>query len=427
MSILAASLFVTLSAPQVKPSFDDLSYRAFTYFVEASHPRTGFTKDRSRNFEPDVPTNRVASIAAMGFTLSAYAIGEHRGWMPRSEAVGRARHLVRNLMAKAPRDHGWFYHFFDWETGKREWNCEVSTIDTSIFLAGLLMSEMAFQDAEFTALSQQIQKEIDWKWAITRDGARPNSPFVCMGFRPEQGFLDHDWASYNELPMLYVQAYGLYPQMPKEGWDKIERPQFHYKGYDFLAGGPLFMHQMSHVFVDFKGVRDPLGFDYWVNSRNAILANRQYCIDNPKGFKGYEPDVWGLSASDSPKGYEAQGAPGNIYDNGTITPSSAIAAAMFDRKTAEEVTKGTYQKHPGTYGKYGFTIAFNPTESWMSPDVIGIDLGQLLLSLENARDGFPNRMSMKHPVISKGMKLMGFKATSEGPITSRKLRIQPKK
>lgn len=422
-ALLASSIFLLQTAAAKPMTLDELSYRAFKYFVEQSHPVTGFTKDRARNWGSDERENKVASIAAMGFTLPAYAIGVHRGWMKRPVALAKSRNMLRQLLRIGPREHGWFYHFFEWNTGKRVWNCEVSSIDTGIFVQGMLLAERAFNDKDFTALSNRILKDVDWKWMVTRDGKRPESPFVCHGWKPETGFLDSDWGSYCELHLLYVQAHGMYPQMPKAAWEKIRRPEYEYNGIKFLAGGPLFMHQMSHVFIDFKSKRDTLGYDYWVASRNAMHANRAYCIDNPKGFKGYSEEIWGLSASDSPKGYEAHGAPGDTYDNGTLAPSSAVAAAMFDRKLAENAARDFSTVHPETVGQYGFTISFNPTEKWMSPHVIGIDLGQMLLSIENSRDGFPNKMSMRHPINQIGLKKMGFVTTKEGPVEKRALRI----
>jgi hypothetical protein len=424
-ALLACAMLCPSSGPEFDPLLEDLSRRAVQFFVEQSHPATGFTKDRARNFGQDVATNRIASIAAMGFTLPAYAIGANRGWLGRDEAVSRGRLMLKSVLEKAPRHRGWFYHWFDWGTGERVWNCEVSTIDTGIFISGLLLAERAFGDREFSQLTNKIVGGIDWQWAITRDGSKPDSKFVSHGWRPETGFIESDWKSYCELPLLYVLAYGLNPTMPAESWDLIERPEFTYKGVEFIAGGPLFMHQMAHVFFDFKNKRDNLGYDYWVNSRNAMIANRQYCIDNPKGFKGYSAAVWGLSASDGPNGYEAYGAPGNIYDNGTMAPSSAVAAAMFDLKMARNVAKATKAQFPKTMGQYGFTIAFNPTKEWMSPDVIAIDLGQMLLSIENARDGFPNRMAMKHPAVRLGLKRMGFKDDKVGPLEKRPLRKKP--
>ncbi|MCW5935978.1 MAG: hypothetical protein KIT11_01560 [Fimbriimonadaceae bacterium] len=393
----------------------DLSQRAFDFFWERSHPKTGFTLDRARNWGPTPDKNRVASIATTGFALAAYAIGAERGWIEKEEAVERTTKTLQSLIAHENlRVHGWFYHWFDWETGERAWNSEISTIDTGIFLSGMILNRQGLRDEGVNKLADKILSEVDWHWALTDDGAKPKELFISHGWRPEEGFLQWRWAGYCELLLLYVLAYGSYPDMPAASWSSIEKPLVKYKNYEFYAGGPLFLHQMSHVFFDFRDRRDPKGIDYWVASRNAILANRQYCIDNPKAFDGYGPKVWGLSAADYRDGYVAFGAPGWTEDNGTIAPSSAVAAAMFAPAEAVEAAETIAKRYPWTLGRYGFTISFNPTETWKSPDVIGIDLGQMLLSIENLRDGLPNRLVMSHPVSTLGYERIGLKITEEG-------------
>ena len=195
---------------------------------------------------------------------------------------------------------------------------------------------------------------------------------------------------------------------------------------DGYLGGPLFLHQMSHVFVDFKNKRDPAGYDYWVASRNAVLANRDYCIDNPKGFEGYSKDIWGLSASDGPNGYSAHGAPGWIEDDGTLAPSSAVACAMFTPVESRQAAEAFKKRYPKSFGTYGYTISLNPTRNWQSPDVIGIDLGQMMLSIENAKDGLVHKWFMSHPLVKKGMAKIGFRTTKEGDATKRPLRVEPR-
>ncbi|MBS1724797.1 MAG: hypothetical protein JSS66_17785 [Armatimonadetes bacterium] len=405
---------------------DDLSRRAFRFFVEQSDSKTGFTLDRARNQGPNAPEYVVASIATTGFALSAYAVGAQRGWIPKEKAVDLALNTLRHVRSQAPSEHGWYYHWLHWKTGERQWNSEVSTIDTGIFLCGLIVAEQGLKDKRVTKEAEEILKAVDWKWALTNGGAKPDERFISHGWRPEEGFIQWRWADYCELLLLYVLAYGSYPDMPADSWSKIGKHETSYKGLDFFAGGPLFFHQMSHVFVDFKGKRDPDGFDFWVAGRNAVLANKQYCVDNPNRFKGYTKTTWGLSASDGPDGYRAYGAPGYIDDDGTMAPSSAVGCAMYDKGIAIDAAEGFRAAYPWSLGKYGFVISLNPTKDWHSPDVIGIDLGQMMLSVENSKDNLVHKLFMSHPIAKRGMKRIGFRATKEGDATKRPLRLLPR-
>lgn len=424
MPLTALACGLALAAgPQRYDILDDLSQRASRYFVEHSWKDTGFTLDRARNAGFAPSEFNVASIASTGFALSSYAVDQARGRMSRSEAVKRVRFTLKNVEETAPKEHGWYYHWLDHKSGERQWQSEVSTIDTAIFLCGMIVAEQALRDQEISERSERILKAVDWKWALTDGGAKPDEWSIGHGWKPETGFLESRWASWCELPLLYVLAYGLYDDMPKESWSKIERPPVTYKGLDFFVGGPLFLHQMSQVFVDFKNKRDPLGYDYWVMSRNAVLANRQYCIDNPKNMVGYSATIWGLSASDGPEGYTAHGAPGWIEDDGTLAPSSAVACAMFIPREARQAAESFRRVYPESFDVYGYTIALNPTKKWQSPDVIGIDLGQMQLSIENAKDNLVHKWFMSHPAIRRGMDRIGFRTTKEGDATKRPLRL----
>ena len=428
MGLLVAICGLAVQHGQSAPvaPIHDLSRRAFQYFLDHSDPHTGFTLDRAGNFGQEPKDNKVASIASTGFALSAYAVGAKRGWISRTEAVRRTLVTLKAVESKAPKEHGWFYHWLHWQTGDRQWQSEVSTIDTAIFLCGMIVAERGLRDKEVTERAESILKNVDWNWALTDGGQRPDEWSIGHGWKPEDGFLQSRWASYSELPMLYVLAYGFYEDMPRDSWAKIERPLVTYAQKDFFVGGPLFLHQMSQVYVDFKNKRDPAGYDYWVASRNAVLANRDYCIANPKGFVGYSTKIWGLSACDGPDGYRAYGAPGWIDDDGTMAPSSAVACVMYAEKLATDAAKDFRLTYPESFGKYGYTIGFNPTRKWKSPDVIGIDLGQLMLSIENSRDGLVHKLFMSHPRIKAGMDKIGFRTTKEGDATKRPLRVEPR-
>lgn len=407
---------------------DDNSYRAFRYFVERSDPVTGYTKDRSRNFqEKDVDDHYVASIAAMGFALSAYALGDHRGWIPRAEALKRTKNTVRHILNDAPKSHGWYYHWLNWKTGKIEWNSEVSTIDSAIMFCGMILAERAFKDPELTQMTNQVLQKIDWNYMLNNDGQKPGKKTFTMGYR-EGKFLDAEWSEYSENAMIYLLALGLDPSLPDSLWESFERKKHQAYGQTVLSGGPLFMHQMSQIFFDFKGKRDRLGIDYWANSRVMTLLQQKYAAENPKKFVGYSKDIWGFSACDIPDGYGAQGFPGGYlgdnFDNGTLAAPAALASMMFTPNESMASANAFYKQYREAYGRYGFSSGINPSKKWHSPDMIGIDQGQMMLGIENARDGWPNRVFMSSPIVLLGMKRAGFRETKEGPIEKRPI-IKP--
>lgn len=399
---------------------NDLQKRAVAYFWEQSEPTTGFTKDRAANDAAKPPPNAIASCASVGFALVAYPIGVERGWIKRDDALARTKTTLRNLIEKWPQERGWLYHFVDWKTGARQWNCEASTIDTSICLAGVLAAERYWKDGDVTRDAQTFAKRIDWNWALTDGGTKGDAVHFTMGWKPEEGFLKARWENFDECKMLYVQAYGL-SDVRTDGWDLIRREPVRYANLDMIRGGPLFMHQMSESFYDFRGLRDRGGYSYSVESRNAALGNRAYCIANPKGFKAYGKDFWGLSACDFKGGYNAFGAPGWIEDNGTITPTSAVASVQFLPEEALAFAEAMRRDHPQAWGRYGFPNGYSPQDDWIGPDVIGIDLGMMLLAIENHRTGLPMKLSASHPAVRRGFQRAGLRKAADadrGPLKS---------
>jgi len=405
-------LFVTLSSalhfPQDLSRLDDLEHRAVNFFWEQSNPETGFSKDRATNADRQ-ETHDVASCASVGFALVAYAIGAERKWIPRKDALERTKVTLDGLINKWPQEHGWLYHFIDYEKGTRIWECEASSIDTSICLAGVLAAQEYWSDRKVDQDSKSFLDRIDWKWMLAGGDLKSNQQHLSMGWHPGGGFIDARWNDYNESKMLYIQAYGS-SDIPTGGWDAIRRPELNFHGIDLIQGGPLFMHEMSESFYPFKGLRDRLGFDYSVAERNAALANRAYCMENPKKMAAYGPDFWGLSACDAPDGYSAFGAPGNINDDGTITPTSPIAAVAVTPNESLAFFDAMRKNHPEAWGKYGFPNGYCPQRKWTGPDVIGIDLGMMMCGVENARTGFVWRLSMKNPIVRKGYDRAGMKA-----------------
>lgn len=435
-ALIAASAF---AAPNLHgwALMDDASKRAFRFFIERSNPKTGFTKDRSQNFTPeDNPQHTVASIAAVGYALAAYGIGERRGWITRKEALERTERTIHSMLTLAPKHEGWYYHWLDWRTGTRQWNSEVSTIDSAIFFSGLIIDAQALEDPHVTAEAGEILKAVNWRYMLTDGGALPSSLTIVMGWHPEDGFIKARWSGYFEHMMLLVMALGASSEVPTGVWSAVDRPVMHSYGYPFFGGGPLFIHQMSHVLIDFKGKRDRLGNDYWVSSRNITLMQRAYCQANPKHFEGYDVDTWGLSACDTPPtaeqarrdgpdahDYGAQGVP-NGDDNGTLAPPSALASVIFTRKESIQAAESFLRKYPQAYGRYGFSSGINPSKGWIGPDVIGIDQGQMMLAIEDARDGLPQKLFMSYPIIRRGLERIGLHRTDEGPVDTRPLQLK---
>ena len=270
-------------------------------------------------------------------------------------------------------------------------------------------------------MTNKIMGDIDWKYFLTNDGRKPEKRIFSMGYR--DGFLDSDWGEYSENAMIYLLALGSDKKLPEKIWTSFERKKVTEYGKTGLSGGPLFMHQMSQIFFDFKGKRDGLGIDYWANSRLITLLQQEYCTKNPKGFKGYSKNIWGLSACDVPDGYGAQGFPpgylGQENDNGTLAPPCALASMMFTPIESMAAAEAFYNQYRSSYGRFGFSSGINPTKDWHSKDMIGIDQGQMMLGIENARDGWPNKTFMSHPIAELGMIRAGFRKTNEGPVETR--------
>ncbi len=413
-AILGLSL--QLSAAQL---IDDVQHRAVSFFWNESYAANGFTKDRASNSEgPD--THDVATCAGVGYALIAYTIGVEHKWLGRKEALERSRTTMSHLLTDWQQSHGWLYHFANWKTGERVWKSEASSIDTSLCLAGIIAAERYWKDPQFTRDAERFEKRIDWNWMLTSGGEDPNAYHFSMGWHPESGFIKNRWSDYNEAKFLYVQAYGL-SDVTNVGWDKIVRPPVSYKGFDLITGGPIFMHEMSEGFYDFRGYRDRLGYDYSIEERNDALANRAYCIDNPKKFKGYGPDFWGLNASDGPDGYNAYGAPSWINDDGTVCPTGPLAAMPAIPEEASAFVVALHRDYPKAWGKYGFPDSLNPTRDWIDGDVLAIDLGMMLCATENHRNSFVWKLTKSSPIAKRGFERAGLK---KAPISAA-LRVPP--
>jgi len=424
-------------SPDTAAFLDTLQHRTFSFFWDLTPPSNGLTPDRW-------PTPSFSSIAAVGFALTAYPIGVEHGWITRAQAADRTLTTLRFFWT-APQDsatsnvtgyHGFFYHFLDMTTGYRYQQVELSTIDTSLLLAGILFAQSYFDRSDTTeqqirALADSIYFRVDWKWA----SARP--PVVSMGWHPESGFINADWIGYNEGMILNILALGS-PTHPVDStaWTSwTSGYQFAtYYAQSFVQFAPLFGHEYSHVWIDFRNIQDAYmrgrGIDYFENSRRAALAQRAYATANPGGWRGYSQDVWGLTACDGPANttltiagrsrqfhtYWARGsALGDERDDGTICPTAVGGAVPFAPEyTIPALLAMRRIYRTKLFTTYGFLDAFNPTFTpagplgWFDVDYLGIDQGPILAMVENYRTGLVWRAMRGNPHIIQGLKRAGF-------------------
>ena len=389
---------------------NDLEYSDFLFFWEQSNPVTGLVKDRTSVRTQD--RGILASIAATGFGLTAWCIGQKRGFIPYEKARDRALATMHALWHWAPNHRGFFFHWVNVETGERVLNSEVSSVDTAILLCGVLMCRAHFNDPEITKYATQIFDRVEWNW-LSED-----TPLLPHGWTPEGGFLPYRWDYYSELMMMYLLGMGSssYP-LPANTWDVWKRTIFEYHGLRYIGSfAPLFIHQYSQAWFDFRGKRDHYG-NYFDNSAIATDVHRRFCLDLAKQFPDYSDDLWGITASDSATGYQVWGGPPAMGPiNGTVAPSAAGGSLPFQPKAAMRVLR-TIKDRYGTnaWSRYGFVNAFNPLKNWYDRDVVGIDTGITMLMAENVRTGFVWETFMKNPEAQRGMEKAGFKLGQAEP------------
>lgn len=437
-------------APDARPTgdevvLDDLEHRTFDFFWRTADPATGLVPDR-------YPTPSFSSIAAVGFGLTAYPIGVERGYVTRAEARDRVLTTLR-FFHDAPQGDaahgmtgykGFYYHFLDMKTGQRYQDVELSSVDTALLLAGVLFCREYFAGAnaaetELRQIGDALLARVDWSWM------QPRGPGVAMGWRPEQGFLANDWIGYNEAMIVILLALGSPSSaVAPAAWEHWSSNYDHTFGTAYgqqhLGFPPLFGHQYSQLWVDFRGIRDPYmrahDLDYFENSRRATLAQQAYAVANPDGWTGYSAKVWGLTASDGPgdmtltiggqprqiRGYAARGMAS--YDDGTLAPTAMISSLPF---APEIVLPGIreLQRRYGAqiYRQYGFVDAFNPSfpataqaatgtvvpgVGWVDVDYLGIDQGPIVGMIENHRSALIWKTMRKSGYLRRGLARAGF-------------------
>jgi hypothetical protein len=425
---------------------DDVQVRTFRFFWETTNPSNGLVPDRW-------PTPSFSSVAAVGFGLTSYLVGVERGWTTRAEARDRVLTTLR-FFWKAPHSdsssqvtghRGFFYHFLDMQTGFRFQQVELSTIDTGLLLMGVLAVQQYFggsdsAETEIRALADSLYWRVEWDWASVRP------PAISMGWSPEAGFITHDYDGYNEAMFLYVLALGspTHPVAP-QAWTEFTSTYrwTEFYGQQHVNFGPLFGHQYSHVWIDFRGIQDAYmrarGIDYFENSRRATLAQRAYAVHNPNDWEGYGGQIWGLTASDGPgdfratidgrerefHGYWARGAAGNeIRDDGTIAPTAVGGSVPFAPEITIPALRAMKDGTGGSlYAQYGFKDAFNltmdvpglaqrgttvPGIGWFDVDYLGIDQGPILLMIDNHRTGLVWALVRENQYIVRGLCRAGF-------------------
>ncbi|MDX2134335.1 MAG: glucoamylase family protein [Saprospiraceae bacterium] len=442
---VATALAQTRQAHAMTPySTDELQRRTFHYFWDLA--------DNHAQIPDRWPNLAFSSIAATGFGLSGYLVGVEHGWITRKEAADRVLKTLQTLLNLPQGDQlegvagyrGFFYHFLDHQHARRYRDVELSTIDTALLLAGILSCQSYFDrndptEADIRETADQIYRRVEWDWMLNANNR------VSMGWKPEKGFLQAEWFGYTEAMILYVLALGspTHP-VPADAWNAYCQNYSWdtFMGQPHVNFGPLFGHQYSHVWIDFRGIQDDYmrrrGIDYFENSRRATLANHAYCVQNPGKHQDYSNKIWGLTACDGPadwlnkhdrqkhcgqsweqfKGYNARGVATDYReDDGTIAPTAAGGSVPFAPEIclpALETMWNTY--YDSLVGPYGFKDAFNPSftacgqlpNGWFDEDYLGIDQGPILLMLENHRNGLIWEIMKKNPYIRNGLKKAGF-------------------
>jgi len=383
---------------------DEIERAGFLFFWEQADPSTGQIKDRSRADGND--TRDISSIAATGFGLTGLCIADSRGYAPTTQLRDRVRTTLDFLANQMPHVNGFFYHMVDMNTGARAWQSELSSIDSAILLCGVLTCRQHFNTTtEIVNLATQIYQRFDFNWMLN------GGPTLSMGWTPESRFLPYRWDTYSELMMLYLQAIGstTFP-IPASSWDAWARPTLSYQGLTYISpNAPLFVHQYSHAWIDFRNRRDAYA-DYFQNSATATQAHKLFCLSLRSQFAHYSDDLWGITASDSVNGYVVWGGPPAIGPiDGTVVPCATAGSLPFVFAETMRVLRNIRLNYPNAWRRYGFVDAFNPARNWYNPDVIGINQGITMLMAENARTRFVWNTFMKNAEIQDAMTKVGFR------------------
>ncbi len=419
---------------------DRLQRGAFSYLTCYSDPATGLVADTSRPGSP-------SSIAVVGFALSCYPVAVEHGWLARAEAAARTVKTLRFFAESAQNAdqdagatgyRGFYFHFLDLRTGRRVWNCELSVVDTALLIAGVLTAASYFRaeqdavEAQIRSLAELLYRRVDWRWACS------GLPTLTQGWKPEFGFLHYGWEGYNEASLVYLLALGspTFALQPESfaAWT-LSYQWENLLDTDVLYSGPLFTHLFSHAWIDYRGIQDDFmqakQMDYFINTQRAIQIHREYGARNPRGFTGYERDLWGITAGDGPTPPEAGGGTRTVYgymargapygpDDGTLAPWAMLATLPFGREDALRGTRRLLARYPEVCREDRFVSGLNAgIESkggpWLSEGWYGLDQGLLVLMIENAASGLPWRLMRDCAHLRRGLVRAGFTGGWLGP------------
>ena len=385
-----------------------LSYYFFVKEVNLNLKSKGYGLIRDK----DLYADEIASIASVGYGLAALIIGVSRNWINYKEAYKRAGKTLDTFLNNVEGENGFYYHFINMKTGKREWNCEISIIDTAIYICGAIVVGEFF-GGEIKEKAEELYKRINWEWYRNE-----NNNYFYMGYKPETGFWGQ-WDMYAEQLMLYILgvASPTYP-INKTMYDNFQKEKSDYeeiKDIVYTYCGTLFTYQFSHAWIDFRGRKDENGINWFENSKKATLANRKYCINNKNKFKTFGENSWGLTACVGPNGYSggygAMPALANLekQNDGTISPCGATGSIVFTPELSIKALENYYNHFPKLWGKYGFNDAYNlEREEWYSKEVIGIDKGISMIMIENYLSQLIWKYFMKNEYVQKGLKILNI-------------------
>lgn len=423
----------SLTADEVK-MLDSIQQKTFLFFLYEHHPEKGIVKDRTKIWAP-------ASIASTGFGIPSFAIGAERKWISREQAAEITLKIltfflnsVQSTDTNVTGYKGFYYHFLKLNSGTREWHCELSSIDTGILMMGIIFARNYYNldnavEKQIRLLSAMLLDRVDWNFMLLPASSKYANT-ISMAWSPEKGLEDFGWCGYNEALFLYVLAAGSgmeNAELSYKAWLKSYQWNTPYKGLSHVAFPPLFGHQFSQAFIDYRGIVDAYmkekGIDYFENSRRATYVQQLYAKENPKGWIGYDSLCWGVTASDGPTekynfgdkkflGYAGRGTSGpkyNYFDDGTIAPYGPLSSLPFAPEIVLPTIKSINHKYgKKLWGKYGYYDSFNPTAKWFNDDFIGIDEGPMLIMIENFRTGLVWNYVMRDPIIQKGLNKLGY-------------------
>lgn len=390
---------------------DMLERKAFDFFHDHQNLKTGLFADTTGGGD--------ASIASTGFGIAALCIGAERGWITKYEAQKRVLLALNAFLPKVEGEeppaegrYGFFYHFLNIHDGKRAGKSEISTVDTAILVCGALTAGEYF-GGEVKEKAAKLYENVEWEKFLMKDSGPINNIF-SMGWSPERGFLESYWDYYtDEVIMITLLAIGspTHPVSPDVfyAWTRQKGSYGDGKPFIHTWHGALFSYQYAGAWFDFRDLADKQGVNWFENSVNATLANRQFCIDNADKFKGYGPNSWGITSMDRPEAYTMHfGVPptgnGEPEYDGTLSPTGPAGSIVFTPYLSLSALKHMYLSYPKLWGQYGLRDSFNLDKNWYSPTYYGIGEAMILLPIENFRSSFIWKNFMKNVYVQSALK-----------------------